>query len=247
MGANAEQMEMENYVGKTIDDAVKLAGYKNLKVITETEPSYEKKDTVIRQDPEKGEKIEGGSTITLYVSDGTIPDGKVDFSISFPSEASGRFCIDFIIDEKNKTKTDSSGTIICPQMSSFSKTISGSGKDVNVTAILTNMNTSKSYTFGSYTFNFANGNYTTNSEDIHAAFEAVGGFPQPETEAPTEPPTQYVEPTHEQHTQPTTQDHPERQPGVNGTYIDGNWVDYKQGENGEWGPDDNGQWVWKWY
>ena len=255
MGANAAQMEMESYVGKTIDDAVKLAGYKNLKVITETEPSYEKKDTVIRQEPEKGEKIEGGSTITLYVSDGTIPDGKVDFSISLPSDASGRFCIDFIIDEKNKTKTDSSGTIICPQMGSFSKTISGSGKDVNVTAILTNMNTSKSYTFGSYTFNFANGTYNTNSEDIHGAFEAVGGFPQPETEAPHQQEQQHQEQQHQEqqhqeqpNTQPTTHDQSGRIPGLNGEWVDGAWVDYQDHVNGEWAYDEStGQTNWKWY
>ncbi|MCR5601965.1 MAG: Stk1 family PASTA domain-containing Ser/Thr kinase [Ruminococcus sp.] len=246
MGANAEQMEMENYVGKTADDAAKLAGYKNLKVVTETEPSYEKEGIVVRQDPEKGTKIEGGSTITLYVSDGTIPDGKVDYSISFPSDVSGRFCIDFIIDEKGKTKTESSGTIICPQMGSINKTISGSGKDVNVTAILTNLTTSKSETFASYTFNFANGSYTKNSEDIYGAFERLGGFPQPETEAPTDPPTQYIEPTtNNNNTQPTTQDQSGRKPGVNGIYDDnGNWIEYKEYENGDWeGPGNS----WRFY
>ena len=255
MGANAEQMEMENYVGKTIDDAVKYAGYKNLKVVTVPEPSYEKKDTVIRQEPEKGEKIEGGSTITLYVSDGTIPDGKVDFSISFPGEATGRFCIDFIIDEKGKTKTESSGTIICPQMGSFSKTISGSGKDVTVTALLTNMNTSKTVNLGSYNFNFAEGSYTKNSEDVYGAFEAIGGFGQPETQAPTEAPTQYIEPTHEQQTQqqytePVTQNQSGRIPGMNGEWErptpDG-WEDYQPGINGQWETQFDGQTVWKWW
>ena len=254
MGANAEQMEMENYVGKTIDDAVKYAGYKNLKVVTVPEPSYEKKNTVIRQEPEKGEKIEGGSTITLYVSDGTIPDGKVDFSISFPSDVSGRFCIDFIIDEKGKTKTESSGTIICPQMSSFSKTISGSGKDVNVTALLTNMNTSKTVNLGSYTFNFAEGSYSVNSEDTYGAFEAIGGFGQPETQAPTEAPTQqqqYVEQPTQHQEQPTqyqeqpTQDQSGRIPGLNGAYDDnGKWVPYKEYENGDWEGPGN---TWRWY
>ncbi len=256
MGANAEQFEMEDYVGLTIDDATMRAGYKNLKVETELIPSYEKKDKVVDQDPPKGTKIEGGSSIKLYVSDGTIPDGKVDITIPLPSDANGRFSIDFILtDEKGKTTAQSSGNIICPDMSSVPMTLDGSGKNVSVRARLTNLSTQQNAVLGTYTFNFATGKYTTESEDIYGAFQAVNGFPQPETDPPTDPPQQQPEPTQNQEPQ---NDHQE---GVNGfTYsngiwyyytdadhvlgewVNGAWVFYEPGTNGYW--DEKNEWHW---
>ena len=234
MGANAEQFEMEDYVGLTIDDATMRAGYKNLKVETELIPSYDKKDKVVDQDPPKGTKIEGGSSIKLYVSDGTIPDGKVDITIPLPSDANGRFSIDFILtDEKGKTTAQSSGNIICPDMSSVPMTLDGSGQNVSVRARLTNLSTQQNAVLGTYTFNFATGKYTTNSEDIYGAFQAVNGFPQPETDPPTDPPQQQTEQPQNQEPQ---NDHQE---GVNGFTRDGIWYYYT---DGYW--DENNLWHW---
>ncbi|WP_297959266.1 Stk1 family PASTA domain-containing Ser/Thr kinase [uncultured Ruminococcus sp.] len=246
MGANAEQFEMEDYVGLTIDDAIMRAGYKNLKVETEPIPSYEKKDKVVEQEPAKGTKIEGGSTIKLYVSDGTIPDGKVDINIPLPSDASGRFSIDFILtDDKGKTKAESSGLILCPDMGSLPMTLDGSGQNVSVRARLTNLSTQANALLGTYTFNFATGKYTTNSEDIYGAFQAVGGFPQPETEPPTEAP-QPTDPPEQPPEQPTA--NPDWQPGYNGEYdSNGNWVYYKPGENGNWETNEDGSTTWHWF
>ena len=246
MGANAEQFEMEDYVGLTIDDAIMRAGYKNLKVETEPIPSYEKKDKVVEQEPAKGTKIEGGSTIKLYVSDGTIPDGKVDINIPLPSDASGRFSIDFILtDDKGKTKAESSGLILCPDMGSLPMTLDGSGQNVSVRARLTNLSTQANALLGTYTFNFATGKYTTNSEDIYGAFERLGGFPQPETEPPTEAP-QPTDPPEQPPEQPTA--NPDWQPGYNGEYdSNGNWVYYKPGENGNWETNEDGSTTWHWF
>ena len=244
MGANAEQFEMEDYVGLTIDDATMRAGYKNLKVETELIPSYEKKDKVVDQDPPKGTKIEGGSSIKLYVSDGTIPDGKVDITIPLPSDANGRFSIDFILtDEKGKTTAQSSGNIICPDMSSVPMTLDGSGKNVSVRARLTNLSTQQNAVLGTYTFNFATGKYTTESEDIYGAFQAVNGFPQPETDPPTDPPQpEHTEPPVEQ---PTA--NPDWQPGFNGEYVNGEWVPYEAGVNGNWETNEDGSTTWHWW
>ncbi|WP_051536235.1 Stk1 family PASTA domain-containing Ser/Thr kinase [Ruminococcus flavefaciens] len=256
MGANAEQFEMEDYVGLTIDDATMRAGYKNLKVETEAIPSYEKKDKVVEQDPPKGTKIEGGSTIKLYVSDGTIPDGKVDITIPLPSDANGRFSIDFILtDDKGKTTAQSSGYIICPDMSSVPMTLDGSGQNVSVRARLTNLSTQQNAVLGTYTFNFATGKYTTNSEDIYGAFQAVNGFPQPETDPPTEAPQPQTEQPH--NTDPPQNDHQEGvngftrdgiwyyytdADGILGTWVNGGWVFYEPGVNGYW--DENNNWIW---
>ncbi len=246
MGANREQVTMEDYIGKTAEDAAVMAGYKNLKVKTEPTPSYEKEGIVVDQEPKKGTKIEGGSEIILYVSDGTIPNGKVDIDLSFPAEASGRFSVDFILtDEKNKTKAESTGTLICPEMAGYSLTIEGSGQNVRATAILTNLTTGAKANYGSYTFNFAKGTYTTDSENAWGAFEQVGAFKkeEPSTEAPTQAPTE--PPTQQQQEQYS--DEPTTQPGVNGEWRNGAWVDYQPGVNGSWETQDDGQTVWKWF
>ena len=235
---------MEDYVGLTIDDATMRAGYKNLKVETELIPSYEKKDKVVDQDPPKGTKIEGGSSIKLYVSDGTIPDGKVDITIPLPSDANGRFSIDFILtDEKGKTTAQSSGNIICPDMSSVPMTLDGSGKNVSVRARLTNLSTQQNAVLGTYTFNFATGKYTTESEDIYGAFQAVNGFPQPETDPPTDPPQ--PDPTEPPVEQPTA--NPDWQPGFNGEYVNGVWVPYEAEVNGNWETNEDGSTTWHWW
>lgn len=247
MGANREQVTMEDYIGKTAEDAAVMAGYKNLKVKTEPTPSYEKEGIVVDQEPKKGTKIEGGSEIILYVSDGTIPNGKVDIDLSFPAEASGRFSVDFILtDEKNKTKAESTGTLICPEMAGYSLTIEGSGQSVRATAILTNLTTGAKANYGSYTFNFAKGTYTTDSENAWGAFDQVGAFKkeEPSTEAPPPATTQQQQ----QQEQPTQNDN--RVPGVNGEWnrpTEDGWEDYQPGVNGSWETQDDGQTVWKWF
>ncbi|MBR5684443.1 MAG: Stk1 family PASTA domain-containing Ser/Thr kinase [Ruminococcus sp.] len=249
IGVNAEAMTMEDYVGLPLKDATVKAGYKKLKVKTEPEPSYEKKDQVIRQEPEKGAKIEAGDEIILYFSDGTIPDGKVDFSVNFPNEAYGRFTIDFVLSDGKKTTSESSGTILCPEMgNSYSTVIDGSGKNVTVKAYLTNISNNKRATLGSYTFDFANNKFTRDSEDVWNAFNSVDGFEPKETEPPTTEPTTTKA---QEVTTPTTTEQQgssgedEKKPGENGIWnSDGTWTPYKAGVNGDWTGEGNS---WRWY
>ena len=246
IGVNAEEMKMEDYVGLSIKEATLKAGYRKLTVKTEPEPSYEKKDQVIRQEPEKGEVINAGDTIILYFSDGTIPDGKVDFSVNFPNEAYGRFSIDFVYNDGKKTKSESSGVILCPEWgNSYSTVIDGSGKNVTVKAYLTNLTNNKKTQLGTYTFDFANNKFTRDSEDVWNAFNAVDGFEPKETEPPTTEPvtTQAVETTASTTTQQGSSGD-ERIAGVNGIYNnEGVWVPYQQGVNGDWtGPGNSWQW-----
>ena len=244
MGANAEPVVMDDYIGKDAEDAAVMAGYKNLKVKTEPTPSYEKEGIVVDQEPKKGTKIDAGSEITLFVSDGTVPNGKVEIDLSFPGEANGRFSIDFILtDEKNKTKAVSTGTLVCPEMAGYSLPIEGSGQNVRATAILTNLTTSAKANYGSYTLNFAKGTYTMDSDNAWSAFEQVGAFKkeEPSTEAPTQAPTEA--PTQQE--QPTEPD--DIVLGVNGEYHNGQLTRYEPGINGAWETQDDGQTVWVWY
>ena len=246
-GANAEQVTMEDYVKMTAKDAAVMAGWKKLKVNTVTEPSYEKEGIVVRQEPEKGTKIDAGSEITLYVSDGTIPDGEVDFSIDFPSEAKGTFSVYLRLkDEKNKEWVENIGTVLCPEMLHLSTSIKGSGKNVSADAYITNNSNGSRAHCGSYTFDFANGKYSKNGEDVYGALNQINGFVK-ETEPPTtEPVTNAPEPTTTVEQQSSSGD--EKKPGENGVWKeDGSWVEYRHGENGEWKTNEDGSTTWHWY
>ena len=96
-------------------------------------------------------------------------------------------------------------------MQQVSQNVKGSGENVSVVVVLTNMNTGVRAQIGTYFFNFATGAVTVQTEDIVAAFNSVGGFDnstqatEPETEAPTEAPTEWVEPvTDATQTEPPT-------------------------------------------
>lgn len=244
MGANLDQVVVKDYTGKDIEDAVAIAEYDGLKVKTDKKHSYEKEGIVVEQSIKKGEKVDAETEIILYFSDGIAPDGEIPFTIPFPSDANGRFVIDFVIvGEDGKTNTVSTPTLLVPEQGSVEQVIQGSGENVRVSVMLTNLNNNARATIGTYYFNFATQSIVTQSEDIYGAFEAVGGFPEPETEPTTEEPTPEL--TTEPTTEPPTNDY---QPGVNGEYDPyGNWVYYQPGINGDWQTQDDGQTVWVWF
>ena len=173
----------------------------------------------------------------------------MDFSINFPNEAYGRFSIDFVLNDGKKPTSESSGTILCPEMgNSYSTVIDGSGKNVNVQAYLTNLTTGKKAKLGSYTFDFANNKFTRDSEDVWNAFNSVDGFEPKETEPPT---TEPVTTTATEITTPTTTQQQgssgddSKKPGENGIWnSDGSWVPYEDGVNGDWTGPGN---TWRWY
>lgn len=229
MGPNAEQIVVEDYTGRTAEDAAVMAGYKGLVAKTEPVASYEKEGTVVDQEPKKGEKVESGTEIILYISDGTAPDGEIPFKIPFPSGANGRFAIDFILrDSKGKQDTQSANLVLIPEMSELTQTIKGSGENVEVTVVLTNLTTSQRANIGVYRFNFANGSVSAISEDVDAAFRAVDGMPDaPATEAATTAPVTDT-PAQETPTEANTSGNSTVEPEL---YINGQY-------------DENGNWFW---
>lgn len=211
MGIDAGQVSVDDYVGQLADDACTLAEYAGLKPRTELKASYEEEGKVIEQSIAKGEKVDEGTEIILYVSNGVAPDGEIPFTVPFPDGANGRFVIDFVItNEDGSTSTESTSTLLVPEMQQVSQNVKGSGENVSVVVVLTNLNTGVRAQIGTYFFNFATGAVTTQTEDVVGAFNSVGGFDnstetpteaqtEPPTEAPTEPQTEpqteWVEPT----------------------------------------------------
>ena len=198
LGASKGQIKVDKYIGMDIQEASMMASYAGLKVVTKDKASYQKENTVVEQSIEPGEKVEEGTEITLYYSNGQNPEGEIPFTIPFPSDASGRFVIDFLIrNEDGKMTTDSTPTLVLPEMGSeITQQVNGSGEKVYVTVTLTNISNGARAVIGTYYFNFAAGNVVSETEDIWGAFNKVGAFEQP-TEEPTEEPTEYIEPTEE--------------------------------------------------
>lgn len=234
IGEDAGQVEVDNFVGMTIDDAIKLADWTGLKVEHKDVASYEKENTVVKQSIAKGEKVEKGSTIVLEYSNGKKPDGEVPFTIQFPGDADGFFMISFMIHKEDGTiDTQSSSQFYVPEMPSITEKIRGSGENVQVTVILNNLYTNQRKEMGSYRFNFADNNVSREWEDIYAAFDGVGGIKREDPPPP------------QQNDDPPAND---REPGVNGEYdANGDWKDYLPGENGEWVQNDDGTYSWLWW
>ncbi len=195
MGTDAGQISVDDFIGQTAEDACTIADYKGLKPTTEPVASYEDEGIVVGQSIEKGEKVENGTEIVFQVSNGENPDGEIPFTVPFPAEANGRFVIDFILkNEDGTTDTQSTQTILCPEMTEITYNVKGSGEKVEVTVALTNLNNNMRSTLGTYNFNFAESTTETVTEDIWTAFDTIEGFPKPTTEAPTEAEPEVQEP-----------------------------------------------------
>lgn len=239
LGEDAGQIKIDNWIGMTVDEASMLADYKGLKVKTKGAASYEPEGQVIEQSIEANEKVEKGTEILLTFSNGKKPDGEVTIGYDLPAEATGRFVIGFIVQKEDGTRdVQETGTIYCPEFASASYPVIGSGENVSVTATITNQDNNKRATIGTYTFNFAEGNYICLSGgDIYSAFESIGAFPEPETEAPPV----VEDPPQGEYGPPATETPSEQIAGVNGDWVDGAWKWYEQGSNGDYR---NGAWEW---
>ena len=217
MGPNKGTVKVQNFVGMDLEEAVYMADYSGLTVKTEEKNSYEKKDKVVEQSIEKDEMVDQGTEITLYYSNGKDPEGEVKITANFPPDEngnppSGRFVIDYLVQDEgsDNPRPVSTPTLSLPTYTSYTQTITGAGEKVKVKALLTNVVTGMNCEAASYTVNFAKGEVKTDSENFQAAFAQIGGYQQPETEAPTEeetdPPTEApTEAPTEKQTQPATQ------------------------------------------
>ena len=183
-GPNDNAIEIQNLLGKTIEDATKICEYYGLQVEAVDEASLEDEGIVIAQSIDPGEMVEVNTKIKLTYSNGEDPSGTIAYTLSLPSGVAGRFVLDFI-DDKGMTRT-SSPTINAGYSSSAVVDVPGTGTE-RLAVVLTNMNTGQQAEVGVYNFDFANVTYTTVREDVNGAFDSVGAFP---TEAPTEPPTE---------------------------------------------------------
>ena len=181
-GIDTHSVEIQNVVGMTLEQATTLCEYYGLTVEAVDQPSLEEKDTVIAQSIEPGEFVDGGTTITLTYSNGEDPSGIVTYTLPIPGGVTGTFDID-VVDSTGVSR--STKRIVAGVSNSVTIDVQGTGSET-LSVVLTS--SGKTATIGTYKFDFANQNFTTVSEDINGAFDAVGAT-EPTTEAPTEAPT----------------------------------------------------------
>lgn len=200
-GVNKEQIKVDDFVGKTVEEAEMICQYLNMtNVVFKDGPSYEKENFIYEQSIPKGTVIESDQEFILYYSNGMFPDGEVAFDLYLPEDAEGRFILDFLSDNEGKA-ISSSGTILAPEMLSTSVNVKGTGKDISITVYITNQNNNARSKIGNYTFDFSTASYVTNWEDVGSALSAIDGYHK---EIITEPPTEYIEPPTE-YIEPTTE------------------------------------------
>ena len=175
-GKDVEETEMENFIGKNIEDAKIQCGIWGLSVKTEKKDSSKEEGTILEQSIEEGEKVPADSTITFVVSTGKEPEGTVDMTFYFPGDSTGRFTISAY---QNNVKIFESFTLSADYTKENPVSITGKGTDVDITmtAVL-----------GKYNMNFEEGTFSTISEDIDGAFATVDGLYVPPTDPPYVPP-----------------------------------------------------------
>jgi len=206
-GAENPNVEIQNMVGSDLEHAQTLCDYYGLKVITQEAPSTEEANTIIAQSIEPGQLVPAGTEITLTYSNGQDPTGIVPFSLTLPSNASGRFVLDFL--NSDGTTIAYSSTINAAFSSGTVNTpVEGTGTQ-QIVVILSNYATNQQAELGVYNFDFTNISYTAVREDVEGAFESVGGINHP-TEAPTEPPVVVTEPIIETAAPPVVVEEPQQ-------------------------------------
>lgn len=192
-GKDVEEIEMESFIGKKIEDAKVQCGIWGLSVRTEKKDSGKPEGTILEQSIEEGEKVPADSTITFVVSTGKEPEGTVDMTFYFPGDSTGRFTISAY---QNNVKIFESFTLSADYSKENPISVTGKGNDVEVTMVLTNLSNNMTAVLGKYTMDFEEGTFSTISEDIALAFITVDGmYKEPEPEpAPTPAPQPEPEP-----------------------------------------------------
>ena len=189
-GSDVEEIEMEDFVGKNIDDAKVQCGIWGISVKTEKKASSKEKGTILKQSIEAGEKVPSDSTITFTVSTGEEPEGDVDITVYFPDDATGRFRLSAY---HNNTPIYESFTLSADYTKENPMKITYKGTDVHVTIVLTNLSNGLTAVLGEYNMNFEDGTFSTVRESIYEAFGTVDGL----YVAPTEPPAPEPDPAPE--------------------------------------------------
>ncbi|WP_028515274.1 PASTA domain-containing protein [Ruminococcus flavefaciens] len=175
LGADATgSVTVDDYVGKMAEDASVMAGYKNFKVYTYEIPSNEPQGTVVEQYPKAGAKAVSGENLTLFTSKGEFTAGEITYKFVVPHDTgfvNGSSTVEFVFEGNGNTSNEMIG-ILDPGTAILCN-LKGEGSGIKAIAYISELNTNKRAELGHYIFDFDNGTYTIEEEDIEGAFEAI--------------------------------------------------------------------------
>jgi hypothetical protein len=175
LGADATgTVTVDDYVGKAVDDAAIMAGYREFSVLTYEVPSDEPQGTVVEQYPKAGDQALPKTVVYFFLSKGEYTAGEITYRFITPEGINGRYSIDIIwTNSDGKAETEGAGVVIEPEAPVVFERIAGEGSGLKATAVITNLNNDKKSELGHYIFDFDKGDYTVIDEDIAGAFEAI--------------------------------------------------------------------------
>ena len=173
LGADATgTVTVDDYVGKMVDDAAIMAGYREFSVLTYDIPSNEPRGTVIDQYPKAGDQALPKTVVYFFLSKGEYTAGEITYRFITPEGINGRYSIDIIwTNSDGKAETEGAGVVIAPPI--VYERFTGEGSGLKATAVITNLNNDKKAELGHYIFDFDKGDYTVIDEDIEGAYEAI--------------------------------------------------------------------------
>ncbi|MCM1226549.1 MAG: Stk1 family PASTA domain-containing Ser/Thr kinase [Clostridium sp.] len=183
-GKDVEEIVMDDFVGKHIDDAKIQCGIWGISVKIVKKNSSKEAGTILEQSIEEGEKVPTDSTITFTVSTGKEPEGTVDMTFIFPEDSTGRFTIGAY---QNNVMIYESFTLSADYSKENLISVTGKGTDVEITMVLTNLANNMTAAVGTYIMNFEDGTFETIEEDVDIAFATVNGLYQEPTDPPYVP------------------------------------------------------------
>lgn len=200
-GSDIEEIKMEDFVGKNIEDARVQCGIWGISVKTEKMDSSEEEGIILKQSIEKGKKVSADSTITFTVSTGKEPEGEVEMNFYFPGNSTGRFTITAY---QNGVAIYQTLTLSADYSKENLVKVRGKGTDEDITMVLTNLSNNLAYELGTYNMNFEEGTFTVIEEDIDQAFAIVDGLVK--EDSPAEPQAPEPEPETQQSEDDTSSD-----------------------------------------
>ncbi|MBQ5334944.1 MAG: Stk1 family PASTA domain-containing Ser/Thr kinase [Oscillospiraceae bacterium] len=172
-GENKQTVEVPSFVGKTVEEAAKIAELAGLQLNRDEVNSDLPQGQIISQNTDPGEQVNEGTVIRIQISNGIPKETTVRISFRIPAEANGTFFITIYQDGIEKFVGQPFNVDYA--MGTTTVNVTGTGT-AEFLAILTNQSNGKREKIGKYKVDFKSGIVSEAYPDIEGAFRSVDGL-----------------------------------------------------------------------
>ena len=172
-GENKQTVEVPSFVGKTVEEAAKIAELAGLQLNRDEVNSDLPQGQIISQNTDPGEQVNEGTVIRIQISNGIPKETTVRISFRIPVEANGTFFITIYQDGIEKFVGQPFNVDYA--MGTTTVNVTGTGT-AEFLAILTNQSNGKREKIGKYKVDFKSGIVSEAYPDIEGAFRSVDGL-----------------------------------------------------------------------